>query len=48
MGNTVNQPMLDRIVEEIVKEEVFKISIRLIGVTVSSIKEEKAEQLKLF
>lgn len=37
-----------KITKEIVCEETFTKSIRLIGVTVSSIKEEKLEQLKLF
>ena len=33
---------------EIIEEEVFSETIRLIGLTVSSIKEEKVEQLTLF
>lgn len=36
------------IVKEIIEDEEFFGGIRLIGVTVSSIREEKAEQLKLF
>lgn len=37
-----------KIVEEIIEDEDFAEGIRLIGITVSGIKEEKAEQLKLF
>ena len=37
-----------KVAEEIVKDENFIGPIRLIGITVSSIKEEKVEQLKLF
>ena len=37
-----------KVAEEIVKDEKFIGPIRLIGITVSSIKEEKVEQLKLF
>ncbi|MEN8078197.1 DNA polymerase IV [Clostridioides difficile] len=37
-----------KVAEEIVSDENFIGGIRLIGVTVSSIKEEKIEQLKLF
>lgn len=36
------------IANEILEEEVFNETIRLIGLTVSSIREEKAEQLTLF
>ena len=37
-----------KVAEEIVSDEKFIGAIRLIGITVSSIKEEKVEQLKLF
>ena len=37
-----------KVAEEIIMDEKFIGSIRLIGITVSSIREEKVEQLKLF
>ena len=36
------------VAEEIVNDENFEVEIRLIGVTVSGIKEETSEQLRLF
>ena len=36
------------VAQEIVNDEVFEDGIRLIGVTVSGVKEETVEQLKLF